>query len=1462
MKKRIKHFLIAALAMLLCVTTTIPNLYQGIAAVATQELYISDVKLAYNKSNGQSGKKAALKELEDAGYTVVPYDLNSGTGKGWSYIGYKTTTNKEEAITDMKIMNMDGGWEESTYNSVTNAYSGTIKTLTEDLIVAINEFRVNYAKGSPAAKIAKISLNAITKDKAGTVKLGDYFLKPDSEANMEAFIKDFLLMAKSDVVSLIYAPLMLGTVEYDPNAKEVEDGEYAPYSFLAKVGDYKTPKDDKVKATHNDRYKKYKDIFADTTRADFKKAYQTAEEERTDEQKVLLAIKDTLNKYESPNSSYLLGDALLTENLTKKILIALIGSMTDGQFAMAKYCGLEVYVMAHANTEAAYQRALEAKKEGGNISLYAYEGADMTLYTEPVGLTAKASRDQASMDEFDLYQTLSDVEERKQTVEAAQTWIQNVSLISMGVMFVAKALGKATTWAAAKLATKVVAKAVLQKVIGGVISVIAKVAGYASGIGFLIDICIYVALFVVYLIQTYSDPEVDYSKEEKMPIQMYDTIEEKDGKKKYICYDLVTKPKFTKEYYNEMFAETFKFGYGEIEADAIEYFSDKLANADFRADLNCFQGSQWLALYTSKDTSLGGPILADTFQIKHGNSTTSDGYVPLTKFGESEAYNTNTYAYDDEYNGIYIFYKKVGGAYKTSTEGKYLDDIAFFAADSEEAIKEMIRKKSGEYKLYNYNIANHVAQECYVSKAPLLDKSKRFKYIYIAYKTTNSAENAITDIRVRPEIGVQYKDFGQVSYATATNYTAKSGENAKETEKTVLGVSLIYTRSSIAGDPLLAEFYFTSTFKDPNVPANYEPITHVGGGMPYNFNFMAMSDDDIKNMSFNSSNQIYIYCKSSEDYSNNPDYLSGIQFDLRSEGIGRSNVDIPTALSRICGNNFVRDGKTQFTSYLYEYSFTGGNYRDITGAISYSTTKNPKKAIKSIIACEGGSALPFALPVTSSEGTTLNYVASPVYRYYYDANDFGGGFFPDTSSSYGPTYALYVSIASDGDPILASDVRLSTNNKTPDGYVAVQTLFENSSTRLFGNTYLFYKGERAVNTNLPYISKIGVAGGNTKVYAKLGLAPQGVNTISQVLDDDYYDYDDEMPTLDGNPICFEYTSVGFAKTDNKNLAITGVQLVAMKPDAEPSDTKVIKGATFNLASVYPIIFMDHQGSGKDYPVYLYTSTNPACGSPITSFTVKNSYHINGTETCTVRNETGESKKFKWNSYFCVTRVNDDDKYVTDITSYCGWFKNNYQGDIQELMERDQIVYSHIDKFDLNSDAGGRYIQLLWKTGKYRSDAITDIVAYSKKNPPSSLTVNGCTYYLGCNGLDFNKGAGGKYIYLFYTRDPRAGDPIGDILVNESKYTSGYDGVKEIKKKSGVWKKQSTYDMNDDAGGDYVYIHMKRVPRYNQTNFIGSIFTDSTTGGIIAASSIIVLFAVAWVIFYTRKKKKAAVLEEK
>ena len=181
--KKITNILIA---IILAVVTAFLYPTQVLAA-NTADKYISEIKLGV-------GKKAedALASLD--GYEILkgddgkPVDLNKNAGGGVGskgdrvvYLGYKRTSNRAEAITDLAVMNMKGGYSTDDYDALMEKYlKEQIIPFVNTFIAAIEEYRENYNSSNPEnnarAHYIHDALNKLTDDDCGGAGLGDLLL--------------------------------------------------------------------------------------------------------------------------------------------------------------------------------------------------------------------------------------------------------------------------------------------------------------------------------------------------------------------------------------------------------------------------------------------------------------------------------------------------------------------------------------------------------------------------------------------------------------------------------------------------------------------------------------------------------------------------------------------------------------------------------------------------------------------------------------------------------------------------------------------------------------------------------------------------------------------------------------------------------------------------------------------------------------------------------------------------------------------------------------------------------------------------------------------------------------------------------------------------------------------------------------------------------------------------------------
>ena len=187
-----KKLLTAITSAVLCMTMLIIAPTQIVASAAdnTEKKYISEVKVGMGVTSDQ-----AAKELLDEGYTILKDDngnyadlnedagsksaLKEGPNQKIVYLGYKTTSDASDAITDLAVMNMDGGYSYDDYEKLMQTHMETqIKPFVGRFIATLREYRENLQKPQDSANYKranyyKAQLNKLTDDDTGGKPLGD-----------------------------------------------------------------------------------------------------------------------------------------------------------------------------------------------------------------------------------------------------------------------------------------------------------------------------------------------------------------------------------------------------------------------------------------------------------------------------------------------------------------------------------------------------------------------------------------------------------------------------------------------------------------------------------------------------------------------------------------------------------------------------------------------------------------------------------------------------------------------------------------------------------------------------------------------------------------------------------------------------------------------------------------------------------------------------------------------------------------------------------------------------------------------------------------------------------------------------------------------------------------------------------------------------------------------------------------
>ncbi|MEG0021209.1 MAG: hypothetical protein RR728_11720, partial [Oscillospiraceae bacterium] len=203
---------------------------------AGQKEYISELK--WGSSTIGSGNE---KWLTDNGYKMVD-DARMGSGGEDLRLGYKTTTNPNEAITDIAVMNMHGGYSFSEYENLLKEQKAATDKIVSSLLLGVKEYRDNYAAGSPAAKYACDMMNQFKEDDSGKL-MGDFLLDP---ASNEKKLSTVFLQANGAYFTVIKQNLALACTPYGKDDKGKEKTVWMDrLSKLGGMGVYEAKGEDK-----------------------------------------------------------------------------------------------------------------------------------------------------------------------------------------------------------------------------------------------------------------------------------------------------------------------------------------------------------------------------------------------------------------------------------------------------------------------------------------------------------------------------------------------------------------------------------------------------------------------------------------------------------------------------------------------------------------------------------------------------------------------------------------------------------------------------------------------------------------------------------------------------------------------------------------------------------------------------------------------------------------------------------------------------------------------------------------------------------------------------------------------------------------------------------------------------------------------------------------------------------------
>ena len=673
MKKIIK--LLSILLAMLMLVAALPIT----AFAAKQETYIKEIRIST-----ASTADAAKKWLTDNGYTVVNTDLNQKTGKDYVYIGYKTTTNPDEAITDISLMQMDGGYSFSEYEALLEQKTQEINNMLDSIDACLAEARANLAAGMKNAQGAREVLNYFTEDDSGKL-LGDFLL--GQETSRQDLVKVFL-QGNGSITSIIYTMLAFACTDNgeDTNwlAKLENVDIYADYDPLL-YSDVADAMFDSFQNIHDmvvTYEQEYKDVAKEI-------ANNPEYDNYTDEE-----IKDLLPDsyleytliYETLAHTQYGGKTLLDffmkdpDEIDTDEFFPIISVLSAGQRQIIKFTNFDLLITFAQSDEEGIQNIIDTLKEScGFFTIYedtisVYYGVDRSLFTEGgVALTNASLRKSASTGDNSWFSG--------DNINPALSTALHAVAGSFAAFSIGAAIGSRFAKKAAKETYRIAYQAAEDSMPRYIAAIraeqnaayqqaLSKITAANPGMNIMDARCmagkeIYPKYSQLLEETTNGKYKAKLAKEASSKLaRLGVALDVVMGVAMGVMLiaEGVNMGIRIYNYYHPDYTEIPRAIVDEVVTDTDSYYVNYYAVKDQNGelgDLNAWSAQRWNALYTTTDKKAGDPIIASSLVVKlKSGEFPSDEHGAVHYFGETAAANVNRYQFKRTATETYIFYER------------------------------------------------------------------------------------------------------------------------------------------------------------------------------------------------------------------------------------------------------------------------------------------------------------------------------------------------------------------------------------------------------------------------------------------------------------------------------------------------------------------------------------------------------------------------------------------------------------------------------------------------------------------------------------------------------------------------------------------------------------------------------------------------------------------------------------
>jgi hypothetical protein len=288
------------------------------------------------------------------------------------------------------------------------------------------------------------------------------------------------------------------------------------------------------------------------------------------------------------------------------------------------------------------------------------------------------------------------------------------------------------------------------------------------------------------------------------------------------------------------------------------------------------------------------------------------------------------------------------------------------------------------------------------------------------------------------------------------------------------------------------------------------------------------------------------------------------------------------------------------------------------------------------------------------------------------------------------------------------------------------------------------------------------------------------------------------------------TYLGYTKDAKVRDPITDLFLYyAGETDQEPAGEYVMNNIKYQIVSDANLFCEENYDTKTCKRVYLYSTTNPAAGAPILDIQIDNTPIVDGWQT--VRTQNGKALYDEMNDYadsmwfIHMKRELPEPKYISEMV--VGWGSDAEAKAMLLAAGCDYMLQK-----DLNNNVGAHsdYVYLGYKRTSDPNQAIRNIISVHNEDY-KTFTKNGAAYYKVDGNLNSYTNIFADDIYLFYTKDAKAGSPITSLGTSGSVANWSHGEGNRYVVKTVLNQNDKPSDLNKGCGdqSDYIYLLQTR-----------------------------------------------------